>query len=93
MPEASGTGMRDMPRSNQPVAPAITMSTADTRNAPIMAGIGNPTALVARSAAPGVDQAVTTGTRYRSDSFEQAFSPDDGKTWEMNWIADDTRVK
>lgn len=24
--------------------------------------------------------------------FEQAFSPDDGKTWEMNWIATDTRV-
>ena len=25
--------------------------------------------------------------------FEQAFSADDGKTWETNWIADDTRVK
>ena len=25
--------------------------------------------------------------------FEQAFSDDDGKTWELNWIADDTRVK
>ncbi|MEO8706542.1 MAG: hypothetical protein ABI867_41335 [Kofleriaceae bacterium] len=24
--------------------------------------------------------------------FEQAFSPDDGKTWEVNWIATDTRV-
>ena len=24
--------------------------------------------------------------------FEQAFSADDGKTWEMNWIADDTRT-
>lgn len=24
--------------------------------------------------------------------FEQAFSADDGKTWETNWIADDTRV-
>jgi len=24
--------------------------------------------------------------------FEQAFSADDGKTWELNWIADDTRV-
>jgi quinol monooxygenase YgiN len=23
--------------------------------------------------------------------FEQAFSADDGKTWEVNWIADDTR--
>jgi hypothetical protein len=25
--------------------------------------------------------------------FEQAFSGDGGKTWEINWIADDTRVK
>ena len=25
--------------------------------------------------------------------FEQAFSADGGKTWEVNWIADDTRVK
>jgi hypothetical protein len=31
----------------------------------------------------------------KSDSchFEQAFSDDGGKTWEVNWIADDTRVK
>jgi hypothetical protein len=25
--------------------------------------------------------------------FEQAFSPDGGRTWEVNWIATDTRVK
>ncbi len=25
--------------------------------------------------------------------FEQSFSPDGGKTWEVNWIATDTRVK
>ncbi|HUA79869.1 MAG TPA: hypothetical protein VL997_05815 [Dyella sp.] len=25
--------------------------------------------------------------------FEQAFSADNGKTWEINWIADDTRMK
>ena len=25
--------------------------------------------------------------------FEQAFSPDGGKTWEANWIATDTRAK
>lgn len=25
--------------------------------------------------------------------FEQSFSDDGGKTWEMNWIAEDTRVK
>ena len=24
--------------------------------------------------------------------FEQAFSADGGKTWEVNWIADDTRI-
>jgi hypothetical protein len=24
--------------------------------------------------------------------FEQAFSDDGGKTWELNWIAKDTRV-
>ena len=25
--------------------------------------------------------------------FEQAFSSDGGKTWEVNWIATDTRIK
>jgi hypothetical protein len=25
--------------------------------------------------------------------FEQAFSPDGGRTWEVNWLATDTRVK
>lgn len=25
--------------------------------------------------------------------FEQAFSADNGKTWETNWVADDTRIK
>jgi len=25
--------------------------------------------------------------------FEQAFSGDGGKTWEVNWVATDTRVK
>ena len=28
-----------------------------------------------------------------SARFEQAYSPDDGKTWELNWIATDTRMK
>ncbi|HEY3860045.1 MAG TPA: hypothetical protein VGM47_10610 [Gammaproteobacteria bacterium] len=34
-------------------------------------------------------------TRLSADTahFEQAFSADDGKTWELNWIADDTRIK
>jgi hypothetical protein len=25
--------------------------------------------------------------------FEQSFSPDGGKTWELNWVAVDTRIK
>ena len=63
MPEAIGIGMRDMPRSNQPVTPKRSRSAPETRNAPIAADMGSPAALVARSAAPGVDHAVTTGTR------------------------------
>jgi hypothetical protein len=31
-----------------------------------------------------------TADSYR---FEQVFSDDGGKTWEVNWIAADTRVK
>ena len=29
----------------------------------------------------------------KSCHFEQAFSDDGGKTWEVNWIATDTRMK
>jgi len=25
--------------------------------------------------------------------FEQPFSPDGGKTWEVDWVATDTRIK
>ena len=34
-------------------------------------------------------------TKVNADTihFEQSFSDDGGKTWEVNWIADDTRVK
>ena len=34
-------------------------------------------------------------TKLSQDScpFEQAFSDDGGKTWEVNWIATDTRIK
>lgn len=42
---------------------------------------------------PIVVRFVITEINPDSIHFEQAFSPDDGKTWEMNWIADDTRVK
>ena len=31
-----------------------------------------------------------TDDQYR---FEQSFSADDGKTWELNWVAVDTRLK
>jgi hypothetical protein len=31
-----------------------------------------------------------TPDQYR---FEQSFSDDGGKTWELNWVAIDTRVK
>ena len=36
---------------------------------------------------------VITPVTADSCRFEQAFSPDGGKTWELNWIATDTRVK
>jgi hypothetical protein len=34
---------------------------------------------------------VISGITKNSIHFEQAFSDDGGKTWETNWIADDTR--
>jgi hypothetical protein len=41
--------------------------------------------------APGF---VRNGTRRRNRplSFEQAFSADEGRTWEVNWVAVDTRT-
>ncbi|HEX6636515.1 MAG TPA: hypothetical protein VF033_02565 [Steroidobacteraceae bacterium] len=36
---------------------------------------------------------VITKTSADSATFEQAFSADGGKTWEVNWIATDMRVK
>ncbi len=36
---------------------------------------------------------VITPTTPDSIRFEQAFSDDGGKTWEVNWVATDTRVK
>ncbi len=33
-----------------------------------------------------------TGTTSNSPHFEQSFSDDGGKTWEVNWIADQTRT-
>ena len=36
---------------------------------------------------------VITVVSPSSCHFEQSFSADGGKTWEVNWIADDTRIK
>lgn len=36
---------------------------------------------------------VISDITVRSCHFEQAFSEDGGKTWEVNWVAIDTRVK
>jgi len=35
---------------------------------------------------------VISGITASSVHFEQAYSDDGGKTWEVNWIADDTRI-
>ncbi len=56
--------MRSMTRANQPVAPASVMSSAQTMKAPTACSIGTPAPAVTSSAAPGVDQAVSTGWRY-----------------------------
>lgn len=36
---------------------------------------------------------IITPTSPDACHFEQSFSDDGGKTWEVNWIADDTRIK
>jgi hypothetical protein len=36
---------------------------------------------------------IISDIKPESCKFEQSFSTDDGKTWEVNWIAIDTRVK
>ena len=63
MAEAIAIGIRFIMRSNNPDDPAMMMSTAHSTNAPMASGIVTPAALVAMSAAPGVDHAATTGFR------------------------------
>ncbi len=63
MPEAREIGMRRIARSNNPENPATIPKTAATTNAPMASRNGTPAALPINIAAPGVDQAVTTGTR------------------------------
>ena len=36
---------------------------------------------------------ITSDIKSESCKFEQSFSTDGGKTWELYWIAIDTRVK
>jgi hypothetical protein len=36
---------------------------------------------------------VWSDTTTNTPHFEQSFSDDGGKTWEVNWITDQTRVK
>ena len=67
MAEASASGMRPSMRSKIPENPAITISNADSAKPAIASSIATPAALVTSTAAPGVDQAVTTGIFQRSD--------------------------
>ena len=55
--------MRFMARSNQPLTPATVMSSAQTMKAPTASAMPTPAPAVTSSAAPGVDQAVSTGWR------------------------------
>jgi hypothetical protein len=42
---------------------------------------------------PILVRVVVSDVTADSCRFEQAFSVDGGKTWEVNWVAVDTRVK
>ena len=68
MPAASDFGTCFISVSTQPVTPHTVISAEATRNAPTASLIGRPTSAVASSAAPGVDQAVSTGLRKYRDS-------------------------
>ena len=56
---------------NHPVTPHSTMSAELAMKMPIDWEMPTPLRLVASSAAPGVDQAVSTGARQMSDSVTQ----------------------
>src|SRR5690606_24235519 len=66
-PAAGGSGTRPSSRSNTPENPATATSTPLSRKPATASSIGTPAALVTSTAAPGVDQAVTTGIFQRSD--------------------------
>ena len=44
------------------------------------------------AAKAGTPAAAVTAIHDGSHDFEQSFSRNGGKTWEVNWIADDTRI-
>ena len=67
MPAAMPSGSFDIARSKRPENPAIASSSPHSMNAPIASGIDTPATPVTSIAAPGVDQAVTTGARQRND--------------------------
>ena len=64
---AIAIGMRFITRSNQPVAPATTISAAQTMKAPTACPMPKPAPAEASTAAPGVLQATMTGLRHQSE--------------------------
>ncbi len=61
--EASARGRRCIRRSNRPVTPHRVINSAEKRKAPMASLMLTPGRLVASRAAPGVDQAVSSGMR------------------------------
>nr|WP_257210087.1 hypothetical protein [Nostoc linckia] len=61
--EAMDIGIRSIMRSNQALKPQSVINPPEIRKAPMASAIGTPDAVVINIAAPGVDHAVTIGTR------------------------------
>ena len=60
---ASAVGSCFISRSNAPLSPIAMIASPVSTNAPMISAIGRPLTPVISSAAPGVDQAVSTGIR------------------------------
>lgn len=65
MADTTAPGTRRISRPKTPVTPIRAITAPDTTKAPITSPYAYEPMLVTRSAAPGVDHAVTTGTRVR----------------------------
>ena len=65
--DASDLGMYFMSRSNQPKNPTINNKLDEKMNTPVASDIDTPLRDVANNAAPGVDQAVSTGLLKYND--------------------------